>query len=54
MYTVSYFYLRILLGKDMENSSLTEIGQWLICEKEVIYEGMSGKKKKTQRIKIKS
>ena len=29
------FYLRILLGKDLKNSSLTEIGQWLLCELEV-------------------
>lgn len=48
------FLFYIPLGKDMENLSLSEIGQWLICEMEVIHEGMSGRKKRTQRIKIKS
>lgn len=48
------FYLTIPLGKDMENTSLTEIGQWLICEMEVIHKGMSGRKKRTPRIEIKS
>lgn len=44
------FYLRILLGKDLENSSLTEIGQWFKCEMKVIHEGMTERKKRTKRM----
>lgn len=46
------FYLRILLGKDLENSSLTEIGQQFKYEMKVIHEGMTERRKRTKRMPI--
>ena len=40
------------LRKDLENSSLTEIGKWLKCEMEVMHEGMSERKKRIKRIPV--
>lgn len=42
----------ILLGKDSENSSLTEIRKWLKCKMKVMREDMGERKKRITRMPV--